>query len=285
MDEQVARTTEAGLFPLVGILTLPAWMPDDWLALPRGGDRERWRQRRPDPWDSKFLSLWNAEAQAYHRGLLRVLIDRYGEQALVIQHNAFGDESPLPPAPTPHLFDAEAVKDHVAKFGCEPEIATAQTQRWMMEAVVNHAVATQRVLAGQRNEIWTAINRAYAVCLQSNGAQFQEEVWRALRSEFPGAVIYSAQHRWFGLSTSHHDWMLALAKELGIEMFVGGQYGDGLPESAPRAIADGVRIVVAPINLYRGYTGVSMQVVGNYRNAYKSMQKARSSAATIETNE
>ena len=124
LDEQVARTTEAGLFPLVGVLTLPDWMPSDWLALPRGGERERWRQRRPDPWDSKFLSLWNAEAQAYHRGFLRVLIDRYGDRALVIQHNAFGDESPLPPAPTPHLFDAEALKDHVAKFGCEPEVTT-----------------------------------------------------------------------------------------------------------------------------------------------------------------
>ena len=271
LDDIIAGNRLAGMKSLVQISGWrnPSWMPDDWFCKTKEGKVER-----------ECLSFWNEEAQEYSDEFYKMMITAYkGDKDVMFFFGEYqGGEGALPP--TWCVYDDYAVQDFKTWYGTSamPIPDHPDTLQWLGESITDHYLRKAKLFYDAYGEIWNAQQYLMDTWSKAFGNFVQYETLVAFRDLFPDIKIYLLQYTYFDSSHDANNEIFVdkIKNELGAEVIAEALFANGLPTTAPKAIAKGFRgqILHPTVGSFTGEP-INNQILENIKNANKLWLEGR----------
>lgn len=254
VDEIVERTTKAGLKVLLNTYHGPP---------PPGILPEEWYQKYEDGSLGTHFSYQNDEAQAYEHAFIRELVDRYDGQDVKCINSMQCDGETLLPLQS-CFYDAASLRSH------GPEDISANsphTQSWIRERLIETMLEQHDALGG--NEMW--FNMHLVIKNPWCGSEHIESIYRAFRERRPGVELWSIQYTYFPHGEIYRKIMGDRMNRHGLQVIGGAEHCHGIADNTPRAIEDGVRMLIGPTHAFTKKKRVDDQMLQVIADAIKAM--------------
>lgn len=236
LDMIINRNREVGIKSLMQLhgWRVPYWIPNEWRARTREGVYEK-----------ETVSMWNEEAQKHGDKLYRTLDKHYMDQpdVMFFLGEYQGGEGAYPP--TWALYDDCALEDYKKTYGTSavPIPDTPDTLDWFGKKIIEHYIRRGKLLYPKYHEIWNEQQFLMDTWTKSFGNFVQLDIHKEYRRLFPKSCIVSCQCTYYDSShlQNNVEFVDNLRNTTGCEVIVEAMYCAGLPNTTPRAIAQGFR--------------------------------------------
>lgn len=254
VDQQVELAQKSGVKCLFGLYEKPPkYFPPDWyLQFETGG-----------PWVGTYrervMSPWSEEGWAYHLDFMRKFCQRVSsDDAMCFRATVHGGEEMLP-----HKYPYQLKGDY-------------------LETLVREMLEEQEIFynAHPSHELWTCLHHAFDYT-GTSGTEHARMLYQALRDKFPDATHYSISYTQFTRNMKEFHYAGAQQnrldmQELGLKMFCGSEYAEGLLTNTDTAIQQGFRgLICGPIMFWTKRAKTEDWMFDNFAWSIKRWREAK----------
>lgn len=251
IDRAIDLTREAGMKCLFGVYDKPPeYFPDEWyLKTPEGGNYTGKFQER-------LLSPWQDEGWAYHLRFIEKFCNRASaDDVMCFRATTHGAESMYP---------------HDLRFPYRLDGSYIDTMLKMLleEQDIFYAAHASR-------ELWTCFHHAFDQQKMA-GTEHAEMLYRAMWNGFQDAEHYCISYTQFKRGVQGEVENLADVQRLGLSMFAGSQYAEGLARNTDIAIQQGFRgFVCGPVMVWSKYRRMEDWMYDAFRDSVAKWRVAK----------
>lgn len=267
-DNVIDRCQKAGMKLIVQAPSSPpCCYPIEWYAKRENGDIKN------DQFDP-VLSFWNKDAMDYMDALIEMICKRYNsETVLIVSSLNHEGESIYKSADFP-VFDDFALQSFSQFTGvpnAKPNSGDAITLDWLYQKFTETIVRTQKIYAAnnKQQELWMQLHWAFAGDPQS-GCRNIPEMYLTVKKE-TGCDI---NHIFFTGYDFPLDTPLSFQETVGMKLWLGSCWCEGLKNNTPSAVANNFRgLVCAPIHPFLNYKRLEPWMLETFQWANKQWGK------------
>lgn len=204
----------------------------------------------------RILSPWNAEGWAYHLKFIKMFCDKLSaDDMLCFRATVHGAESMFPHDPRfPHRQDGPYIETMLKMLLEEQDIFYN---------------------AHDSHELWTCFHHSFDY-QGTAGTEHAEMLYKAMRDKFPDHKHYCISYTQFMKGIHGVRENLADVQRLGLSMFAGSQYAEGLVWNTDKAIQQGFRgFICGPIMAWAKHRKTEDWMFDNVRDSMAKWRKAR----------
>lgn len=271
IDGYVERATRCGLNVMIPTYTqAPLWGPDHWYAHTRAGILRG------------LISPWSAAGQEYLLNHYQMLVDRYASRTVAIVNTQLTNGETILINEAAY-YDAAAAQSYHDEYGSSfwPNRDTREgderTDAWMRKSYLSMMQTQARVLSTQPAQLmFSAIHPAIAdFGLYGNGNKWYADLLAMYRDTYPEHDIVWVLYTWAQWSY-YHPIVRALKDSLGLRVYGGAEYAEGLPGNTPIAIEAGIDgQFLGPCHPFTGHRAILPFMLENIRAAIGQWNSAR----------
>jgi hypothetical protein len=222
VDEKVAITREAGLKCMLAVYDkVPIYFPDDWYLKYHDGNIYS------GSFYDHVISPWSIGGWVYHLDFIKKFCDRYSaDDVLCFRATVHGGETIL------------------------PEYRPYRQDGSLLETLERMVLDEQRIFYETQasRELWTCLHHAFDSKTYS-GTQNSEHLYQKMHDAFPDMKHYCISYTQFRDDVLGEDENRAEMQRLGLSMFAGSEYCEGLITNTDKAIEQGFRgFVTSPLH-------------------------------------
>lgn len=240
LDGYVERARRVGLKTILFTTTCgyPDWMPDWWFVKTATGAVHR-----------EALSPWVPEAMQANEDFIRLQMQHFqADDILVASAQLTVGETVL--LNEAAFYDDAAVASYRYRTDSEdvPDPADAATNEWLMETYLEMLVRQQTLLANNPNhEIFVMLHPAISdFGYYGNGNKWITEILHELKRSIPEVSINHIYYTWVQWQ-NYWQRMGLWRMQFQENVFGGAEYAEGLKNTTPLAIEQGLRgQIIAP---------------------------------------
>jgi hypothetical protein len=287
LDATLERVRKAGMkCLLLGPNTVPQWCPDSWYVQTQDGTPLKQvdtssRYNSATRWGC--LSPWNDEAQSYQNGFITAFCHKYNaSDVLCIQSHSRDGESLLPPG-VAAFYDPAAVASFREYIGTQSEAALPDpmhyaTQLWLRDSLSQVLLTQQHIYceSSPHREIFLQAHPYYAAWPNS-GQAYLLDYYKLIQSDVRPDTFNMLAFTAFDNGHDAYLWpFVSQLQSMGINVYTGSEWAEGLNRNTPRAIEKGIRgLVTCPIHPFNGHTRVEEWMIGALAQSRQTFVEAK----------
>ena len=250
-DNTIEKCRKAGIKCLFAAYDKPPkYFPPEWyIHTPEGNVHV-------GKFKERVISPWNAEGWAYHLAFLEKFCNKVtADDVMCWRAVPRGAEAMFPHDPArPHRQDGPYVETLLKMMLEEQDIFYR-----------HHS----------SHELWTCLHHAFDH-QGTAGTEHSEMLIRAIRDKFPDFIHYCISYSQFRRGVPGKKENLDEMHRLGLSMFAGSEYADGLLRNTDKAIAQGFRgLICGPIMYLTKYRQMQDWMFDNFAWSIKRWREAK----------
>jgi hypothetical protein len=266
IDRYLERVGRHGYKTLIACYSEgPRWLPLEWCAETSSGKQ------------AGVVSPWNKDAVDYQLGFYQAMHDRYTIPGLSMVYNSWITNGETMFLNEPAWYDRAAIAsyhDYTGCNHCDPEKDNPETEAWFSQTLIDFLLKQQAILVDNPDrEVWTAAHPVLAQ-IYGNGCRYIELYLKAMLDTLrPVSInhIFYTWLQWPGM-WQHLDY---LRETYGEIQWGGAEYCEGLDQSAPLGIANGLRgHIIGPLHPYTGHKHIEPWMVEKIKWALREWEAA-----------
>lgn len=202
----------------------------------------------------RFISPWNPEAWAYHLGFITNFCKRVSADDVMCFRTTSGGAESMFPQHFPYRLDGPY---------------------W--ETMRRVLLEEQEIFynAHDSHELWTCFHHAFDY-LGTAGTEYAEELYKEMRNRFPDHRHYSISYTQFRNDVGGEDKNREEMQRLGLSMFGGSEYAEGLLTNTDTAIQQGFRgFITGPLHQLTAYRKMEEWMFDNFRYSMNKWREAK----------
>lgn len=249
IDEYIELTRQADMKCLFALYEgVPDYFPPEWyLKTPDGSIYIGVYQER-------VISPWNLDGWEYNLDFLNKFCNRISTKDVMCFRAT--------------MRGAEAMLPQYGQYRLDGLYWETMRRMLIEEQSIFYA-------SHDSHELWTCFHHAFDGS-GTSGTERARDLYREMAGEFPDAKHYCISYTQFRNDVIGEDKNLADMQELGLNMFGGSEYAEGIIANTDTAIQQGFRgFISAPLHWWSGHKSLEPWMVETIRDSLAKWREAR----------